>query len=535
MMKKLILWAFLLSIGVTFQSCGQQDNNVYDLADPETVWTYETDVEFEELDEIFYIYQSYSNKIFSKGSDTLYVYNQKLQRLGQLTTADHKRFSGTLKGIIGDTLIISSLEDFDYTSKQDGTIKGIVDNSMLQTAKVPVKSLDTSRGRLLTDKVEMKNRTMVYFFRAMCFPKIKNLKFTSDDLFTGLSNSNSFTITPTADEITGYLAVVLNNDSTDSMFSLETENEDGGWKFRLNDTIPVADKKAKNGFLVNQTHPDAISIDLSKFYEFLLNNSYIDVRNEFQFKEGKYLTWKIFHQDSEVELFQSDKTPLPIEIDLRTCKAKLKDLCIKKLTIGYDPKPADNKYCHDQTVITLEGDNFLGSKDVWPTADSEYRYGLEVNNSTKFTGPGSLIADGELCAMIFSWGHSEYYPEKDEWVDKSNKFAIENTSLFMSLSTCNLLNRKSGEEGVPAVFEINNMRFEAYAAPDDYGLWIGKLFKVKIGENTTVLATGKYPKDNPCCIVNEMTEDEVKLEDLVDDPSKFLDEKKDGVRVIMKK
>ena len=174
-MKKLLFWAVLLMTGFAFYSCDERYDNpateTPNPSDPASTWTYEVNVKFAWFAEYYEGEKQYK----FEAPNTLYVFNKSLDLLGEITcdeeidqdnyTADFYKFKGTLKGAIGDTLVIGTIGDQKwFAEKQDGTIENIYKNGILQAAKAPIIVANESNGKIGTQRVELQNHTAIVGF-----------------------------------------------------------------------------------------------------------------------------------------------------------------------------------------------------------------------------------------------------------------------------------------------------------------------------------------------------------------------------------
>ena len=167
-MKKLFIYALLLVTGFAFYSCDDRfDNPVtqqQDPSNPAATWTYEVGIKFQQFNN-WYADVDGENYTY-KAPSTVFVYNKAGEKLGELKALEefdydnfnwdsYYKFSGTLKGAIGEELTISTLDGFDYYSKQDGTLKSIIENCILETAEVPIIITNSTKGTIGTQSVQL--------------------------------------------------------------------------------------------------------------------------------------------------------------------------------------------------------------------------------------------------------------------------------------------------------------------------------------------------------------------------------------------
>ena len=143
-MKKLFIYALLLMTGFAFYSCDDRfDNPVAEQQDPtnpNATWSYEVSVKFANYSNDGY--KDVDGKKYTyTAPSTIYVYNKSFEKLGELTVTEPEefpdsftvadfdksyKFAGKLQGAVGEELIIATLDNLDYISKQDGTQKSIM-------------------------------------------------------------------------------------------------------------------------------------------------------------------------------------------------------------------------------------------------------------------------------------------------------------------------------------------------------------------------------------------------------------------------
>jgi hypothetical protein len=238
-MKKLFLFAALLMTGFAFYSCDDVvDNPVQDAT---AEWSYEVSVKFADFkfwydptDETTQIKDGVTGEPYLyKAPQTIYVYNMENELLGSLTTSEEiddlsksYKFSGKLNGAIGESLIISTLSTSEY-AKQDGTLKNIVDNSLiLENAVVPVRNYSEAASKVTTANAELQCNTAI--LRTFITPGI-NLKAGDKFTFTDQIRTFEYTINDDFDPTNWnevYIAIPTNGD-TEMAYTATTNTEDG--------------------------------------------------------------------------------------------------------------------------------------------------------------------------------------------------------------------------------------------------------------------------------------------------------------------
>lgn len=175
MMKKLLMWSALLMTGFAFYSCDDVvDNPVQDTS---AVWNYAVNVKFADFNFGGLINPTTTEPYTYEAPKTLYVFNEQLQPLGEITTekapaaGSSAKYSGTLRGAIGDNLIIFTKTGAEC-AKQDGTIESAIENGIVQSATVAVKIYSNYNYNVSTEDAKMQNAAAI-------------VKLASNDLYGG--------------------------------------------------------------------------------------------------------------------------------------------------------------------------------------------------------------------------------------------------------------------------------------------------------------------------------------------------------------
>lgn len=235
-MKKLFLFAALLMTGFAFYSCDDVvDNPVQDAT---AEWSYEVSVKFADFkfwydptDETSQIMDGVTGEPYLyKAPQTIYVYNMENELLGSLTTSEEiddlsksYKFSGKLNGAIGESLMISTLSTADY-AKQDGTLKSIVDNSLiLENAVVPVRHYSEAANKVTTANAELQCNLAIARAWMGSLNAGDKLTFTDDVRTFEWTVNEDFDPTINS-EI--YIAVPTNGDP-EMAYTATTESENG--------------------------------------------------------------------------------------------------------------------------------------------------------------------------------------------------------------------------------------------------------------------------------------------------------------------
>ena len=164
MMKKLLMWSALLMTGFAFYSCDDVIDNP--AQGDSTVWKCTTNVKFADFDFNGIPDPETSEPYAFEAPKTLYVFNEQLEPLGTIETETppaagiSAKYTGNLTGTIGDNLILTTKVGTDY-AKQDGTLKSVVENGIVQTAKVAVRMYSTPNHELTTYDAKMENEVAI--------------------------------------------------------------------------------------------------------------------------------------------------------------------------------------------------------------------------------------------------------------------------------------------------------------------------------------------------------------------------------------
>lgn len=405
MIKKLFLWSVLLMTGFAFYSCDDVIDNPatgkQDPSNPNASWIYEVKISFEDFNFGWYTDKE-GNPYKYEVPSQVYVYNSSYEKLGILTKAeeDGDQFSGMLKGALGEKLIISTLDDFDFYSKQDGTMESLIENSILQTAEVPIIVTDTSKGKIGTQSVKMKNQTAIvrFEFDGYARPNDHDITISCDSLIldpAGKITDTSMNI-KLADEIDPY------TDSEGFFFAVVGKNiqDDIEYHFTINDS--------ENGYTSEGTRDMQLniggvqgaycymeflrSIDLTKYFNLLKEEEVIDENYHRLIRISSY-------NDNEVIVNQSGEDVLPFELDLYADKATIKGINIKySLEIG-----AGNNGC-GKAIVNVEGDN---------TIMTDWYSPLGINGDVTLTGTGTLTLSGQGNGFEIWSGYRRVYDEED--------------------------------------------------------------------------------------------------------------------------
>lgn len=547
MMKKLFLWSALLMTGFAFYSCDDAiDNPVtgkQDPSNPNATWTYEVGIKF--ADFVFasgydangnptaYYKDADGNNYVYKAPSTVFVYNSAYEKLGTLTRVEEQgdKFAGKLTGAIGDELIISSLEDFDLYSKQDGTLKSIVDNCILQTATVPIIVTNTNTGKIGTQNVRMENQTAVvpFDFDNWARKNDRNVTISADSLAMGPAYKDakkafSFIISdeiedPTKDWDGFFFAVAFDSkENAKYTFTLKSDNgynSVGEWTRLLN--------KGKT-FEQSYVSMTPTELDLTKYTAYLKNEVNM---------EPPYSISIQTDNNGEIEpiIYQSSKDTVEVRLTIYG-KATIKDLVIGK---SGNLRLQGYKYIYESytpvaeydylPVITVIGENSITSTNS---------YSVAVWAEATLKGDGTLKAEAKNRGIYITNSYYEQTADKNwNWttIYKPAKLIVTDNVKLISNSEIDIYDTWINDKYVANELILKGGSLEAKGKNNQcaIALWGGKL---TIGEGTSVKATTGMTGDNAIYIYDSEKNAEATIESLVDDKTKFTDETKDGVRTI---
>lgn len=530
-MKKLLFWAVLLMTGFAFYSCDERYDNpateTPNPSDPASTWTYEVSVKFASFAEYYEGEKQYK----FEAPNTLYVFNKSLDLLGEITcdeeidqdnySADFYKFAGTLKGAIGDTLIIGTIGDQKwFAEKQDGTLKNIYKNGILQTAKVPIIVANESNGKIGTQRVELQNHTAIVGFNMYRYATGKE---------TGVTISSDKFMMPKAESINITFAKDVNPSEIFwvALPLLEGTNPNPDFKTTSEKGVDLFGKSLYSWFSPgNITSTRSVEmlpklIDIAEYKE-LFNTNWMDI-----FADGTVVT-------------QSGDDAIDFNLYFYTNKATIKGININ-----------GNLYCNTpegetECILNIEGDN---------SVSNNYDYCvLWIYRKTTLKGNGTLSLNntnpGNYGYAIYIYGYEEWDIDSKNSVVVPAGLAIENGvtvktkaydgGILLYKNTGNYYYNNDGKReeaewtdlfnsfvGVNGNLEIecNNTGIVKYGIIN-----IGETGSVKVTSNN---AGYKIYDGN----ITEGEDYEAALETLVADKSKFSDEISEDkkVRTIKKK
>ena len=182
-MKKLLMWSALLMTGFAFYSCDDVIDNP--VQDDSAVWNYSVTVKFADFD--FKGMGDATGPYKYEAPKTLYVFNEELEPLGTIATntppsaGGSAKYEGKLRGAIGNNLIITTKTGVDY-AKQDGTIESIIENAIVQSAKVAVRLYSNYNYNLATYDANMENNIAIAHLDMGWLAEGDEVTITSDNI-----------------------------------------------------------------------------------------------------------------------------------------------------------------------------------------------------------------------------------------------------------------------------------------------------------------------------------------------------------------
>lgn len=533
-MKKLLFWAVLLMTGFAFYSCDERYDNpateTPNPSDPASTWTYEVNVKFAE----FVTYDGEEQLKF-EAPNTLYVFNKSLDLLGEITcdeeidqdnySADFYKFAGTLKGAIGDTLVIGTIGDQKwFAEKQDGTIETIYKNGILQTAKVPIIVANESNGKIGTQRVELKNHTAIVAFNMYRYAtgKETGVTISCKDFMMPKTEDINITFAKDVDPCERFWVAIPLLDDSKSNYEFKTTTEKGVdlygylfnyWSFKPN--------KIYYQYYTLGVEMLPKEIDLTEFKE-LFNTNWVDI-----------------HADGTV-VTQSGDDAIDFNLYFYTNKATIKGININGEL--YCNTPDGETEC----ILNIEGDN---------TVSSTYNYAvLWIYRKTTFKGNGTLSINNN---NTWNYGYGIYITSYEEnYIDDKNSIVIPSGLIIEDGVTVKAKAPYGGIyiEKLTGDYEYNvDGKREKAEWTDLYNNFVevngnletegdyNAIYKrgiINIGETGSLKATSNNASWKIYdASITEGEDYEAKLETLVADKSKFSDEISEDkkVRTIKKK
>ena len=551
MMKKLFLWSVLLMTGFAFYSCDDVIDNPaggkQDPSNPNATWTYEVSIKFVD----FSLWHNDGNgnwvntdidgeKVTYKAPSTVYVHNKAGEFLGELKAVeefDYKnfkfdsyyKFAGTLTGAIGEELVISTLKDFDYYSKQDGTLKTLAENCMLATAEVPIIVADNNRKKIATQNVKLESAILAIFARFNNYADDTDRSFTltADSLIATPSFEVKFAedVKPQTE---GFFFAFAPSAKESAKYNFEFNSEEKGIK-----GINVWESAYKGLTSVQSVWNLNFSIkevDLTKYTKYLK-----DVEKQ----NAPYNIYIYANINDNIEpiIYQSGQDAVDVILTING-KATLKDINIGEngylQTWGYHYYNEEYDYNYIAN-IKLEGANVIDTKQ-WA--------GVQAYRDINFVGNGSLTVTGPNAIVITDvtnrWGtkdnvYKDIYEPSVLTINEGVKIIAKGT-FGQAITVNTAYYQEYGNEvkyiaNVPNRLILNGGSLEATGAEGAPAISLSG--KMLITPAATVIANAG--KNGAFCIYDANTGEEAKIESLVEDPTKFDDTTAEGVRTIKKK
>ena len=545
MMKKLFLWSVLLMTGFAFYSCDDVIDNPaggkQDPSNPNATWTYEASIKFVD----FSLWHDDGNgnwvntdidgeKVTYKAPSTVYVHNKAGEFLGELKAVeefDYKnfdfnsyyKFAGTLTGAIGEELVISTLKDFDYYSKQDGTLKTLAENCMLAKAEVPIIVADNNRKKIATQNVKLESAILAIFARFNNYADDTDRSFTltADSLIATPSFEVKFAeaVKPQTE---GFFFAFAPSAKESAKYYFEFNSEEKGIKgINVWESAYKGLTSVQSVWYLNFSMKE---VDLTKYTKYLK-----DVKKQ----EAPYYISTSADQNAAFEpfIYQSSKDTVEVRLTIYG-KATIKDLVIGKSSYlylrgnkavyeAYDPVGGYNEL----PVITVLGENSI---------TSTYSSGIYVYSEATLKGDGTLKTEGNYYGIYISNAYWDEIADKNwSWTSlrKPAKLIVTENVKLISNSQVAINSVWINSEPFANELVLKGGSLEAKGKEGQFAiaLWGGKL---NIGEGTSVKATTGMTGDGAICIYDQATNAEATIESLVADKTKFTDETKDGVRTI---
>ena len=545
MMKKLFLWSVLLMTGFAFYSCDDVIDNPaggkQDPSNPNATWTYEVSIKF--VDFSFWHNDANWNwvntdidgeEVTYKAPSTVYVHNKAGEFLGELKAVeefDYKnfdfnsyyKFAGTLTGAIGEELVISTLKDFDYYSKQDGTLKTLAENCMLAKAEVPIIVADNNRKKIATQNVKLESAILAIFARFNNYADDTDRSFTltADSLIATPSFEVKFAeaVKPQTE---GFFFAFAPSAKESAKYYFEFNSEEKGIKgINVWESAYKGLTSVQSVWYLNFSMKE---VDLTKYTKYLK-----DVKKQ----EAPYYISTSADQNAAFEpfIYQSSKDTVEVRLTIYG-KATIKDLVIGKSSYlylrgnkavyeAYDPVGGYNEL----PVITVLGENSI---------TSTYSSGIYVYSEATLKGDGTLKTEGNYYGIYISNAYWDEIADKNwSWTSlrKPAKLIVTENVKLISNSQVAINSVWINSEPFANELVLKGGSLEAKGKEGQFAiaLWGGKL---NIGEGTSVKATTGMTGDGAICIYDQATNAEATIESLVADKTKFTDETKDGVRTI---
>lgn len=409
MMKKLFMWSALLMTGFAFYSCDDVIDNP--VQDESAVWTYSVNVSFDDFD--FKGLSDASGPYKYEAPKTIYVFNEELVPLGTIATeaapeaGKSAKYTGTLRGAIGDNLILTTLTGADY-SKQDGTMKSILENGIVQTAKVKVTLYSNYHYTLATEAAKMENEVAIVKFSLYSINRGDTITVESDNLATE-DNKMNIILSDDEDFNPGqtFLAIPTVANEANDYAILANERNGQISKARKEDLEKKEFKKGEVNFF-NEEYQIGYGIN------FFVNS--VDLTKWYAYKKktdpnatGEYTYWDF--DDDEITMTQSGSETLD-SLSLQMWNPNDNyNLNLKNVRLGKDRKIEIG--AADGLTINLIGENKSGRLELYGKSTCTFKGEGTINlNKVILSGWGptdvselTITKDMDLKGIdIQSWG-----------------------------------------------------------------------------------------------------------------------------------
>ena len=392
-MKKLLMWSALLMTGFAFYSCDDVIDNP--VQDDSAVWNYSVTVKFADFDFNGLVDPVSGEKYAYEAPKTLYVFNEELEALGTIATntpptaGSSAKYEGKLHGAIGNNLIITTKTGVDY-AKQDGTLESIIENAIVQSAKVAVRLYSNYNYNLATYDANMENNVAIANLDMGWLNADDEITITSDNI---ANEDKSLAITVAEGVPTNDLYVAIPTDAVKEFdYAISVNAANGEVK-----GAELEDLKLEKGEINNKmgVPEKVLGVDLTKWDAFMRKNDagYMNNINSGTIPEYKYNEG----DDYSFIITQSGEKALDsLSINMGGPLDKKVSLTINNVRLGKD--------CYFQVQngatfnITLIGENKFGMLNLNApftkkgTGTWEFD-ALNIGGSTHFDGEGNLVVD----------------------------------------------------------------------------------------------------------------------------------------------
>ena len=416
-MKKLLIYALLLVTGFAFYSCDDRfDNPVskqQDPSNPKASWTYEVNIKFAQWS----FWNGEENLVY-KAPTTVYVYNADKQFLGELKATEefnydnfnwdtYYKFSGTLKGAIGEKLLFSTLKDFDYYSKQDGTIESLMENSILEIAEAPIIIANSTTGKIATQNVQLKSKinAMKWSFSNSDFfnkDTDKGFTFIGDSLLATESIKVDFAEKLNPNE--PFYFAFASEAKTDKVYTIEIDSENGYKSYNYFNGIFNNGTQGVWWEWTDMWFDTVKELDLTKYYAYLKKN---DPEQESYWVGINGSNNAPF----EAQITQSGKDAVPVHLIIRG-KATIKDINIgKKGHLGLEGGifrwwDYEN---NSLPTLTVKGNNTIYNEEF---------AGIAIEATATIQGDGTINSTGADHGLVVNNSWNTETQDNNGWSTK---------------------------------------------------------------------------------------------------------------------